>query len=160
MWFWFLGGEDPLEKKMATHSSILAWRIPWTEEPSGLQSTGSQRDMTELLHNSWAFVQPHALGTSVSPPFSLLSPISTGSEDLFPFFLIHTSIPSPFPPNTDFCKSKQKGTSGWGRFGTVIRFYFLDLLWIRRQFLCSSIYFLPVWIVFSVHILLSKPQTF
>ena len=38
-----LGGEDPLEKEMATHSSILAWRIPWMEEPGGLQSTGSQR---------------------------------------------------------------------------------------------------------------------
>ena len=37
-----LGQEDPLEKEMATHSSILAWRIPWTEEPAGLQSTGSQ----------------------------------------------------------------------------------------------------------------------
>ena len=36
------GREDPLEKEMATHSSILAWRIPWTEEPGGLQSTGSQ----------------------------------------------------------------------------------------------------------------------
>ena len=36
----FLGGEDPLEKGMATHSSILAWRIPWIEEPGGLQSTG------------------------------------------------------------------------------------------------------------------------
>ena len=35
--------EDPLEKEMATHSSIFAWRIPWTEEPGGLQSTGSQR---------------------------------------------------------------------------------------------------------------------
>ena len=38
-----LGWEDPLEKEMATHSSILAWRIPWTEEPGRLQSTGSQR---------------------------------------------------------------------------------------------------------------------
>ena len=38
-----LGQEDPLEKGMATQSSILAWRIPWTEEPSGLQSMGSQR---------------------------------------------------------------------------------------------------------------------
>ena len=35
-----LGQEDPLEKEMATHSSILAWRIPWTEEPGGLQTTG------------------------------------------------------------------------------------------------------------------------
>ena len=38
-----LGQEDPLEKGMATHSSILAWRIPWTEKPSRLQSMGSQR---------------------------------------------------------------------------------------------------------------------
>ena len=38
-----LGREDPLEMGMATHSSILAWRIPWTEEPGGLQSMGSQR---------------------------------------------------------------------------------------------------------------------
>ena len=39
----FLGREDPLEKEMATRSSILAWRIPWTEEPGGLQSIGLQR---------------------------------------------------------------------------------------------------------------------
>ena len=38
-----LGQEDPLEQGMATHSRILAWRIPWTEEPDGLQSMGSQR---------------------------------------------------------------------------------------------------------------------
>ena len=40
-WVQFLGREDPLEKEMATHSSILAWKIPWTEEPGGLQSMGS-----------------------------------------------------------------------------------------------------------------------
>ena len=38
----FLGQEDPLEKEVATHSSIVAWEIPWTEEPGGLQSMGSQ----------------------------------------------------------------------------------------------------------------------
>ena len=38
-----LGQEDPLEKEMATHSGILAWRMPWSEEPGGLQSMGSQR---------------------------------------------------------------------------------------------------------------------
>ena len=42
-----LGGEDPLEKEMAIHSSILAWRIPWTEEPGGLQS--KELDTTERL---------------------------------------------------------------------------------------------------------------
>ena len=45
-WVRFLGWEDPLEKEMAIHSSILAWRIPWTEEPGGLQSTGSQESDT------------------------------------------------------------------------------------------------------------------
>ena len=43
-----LGWEDPLEKEMATHSSILIWRIPWTEEPDGLQSLGSQRVRHDL----------------------------------------------------------------------------------------------------------------
>ena len=42
-WVQSLGQEDPLEKEMTTYSSILAWRIPWTEEPSGLQSMGLQR---------------------------------------------------------------------------------------------------------------------
>ena len=42
-WVQSLGREDPLEKETATHSSILAWRIPWTEEPGGLQSTGCHR---------------------------------------------------------------------------------------------------------------------
>ena len=42
-WVQSLGQEDPLKKEMATHSSILAWRIPWTEEPGGVQSMGSQR---------------------------------------------------------------------------------------------------------------------
>ena len=50
-WVQSLGREDPLEKEMATHSSVLAWRIPWTEELGGLQSTGrKESDMTERLH--------------------------------------------------------------------------------------------------------------
>ena len=44
-----LGQKDPLEKGMATHSSIVGWRIPWTEEPDGLQSVGSQR-----VEHNWA----------------------------------------------------------------------------------------------------------
>jgi len=46
-WVQSLGREDALEKEMATHSSILGWKIPWTEEPGGIQSMGSQR----LGHN-------------------------------------------------------------------------------------------------------------
>ena len=42
-WVQSLGQEDPLEEEMVTHSSVLAWRIPWTEEPGGLQSMGLQR---------------------------------------------------------------------------------------------------------------------
>ena len=42
------GWEDPLEKGMATHSTILAWRIPWTEEPGGLQTMGLQKSQTQL----------------------------------------------------------------------------------------------------------------
>ena len=42
-------GEDPLEEGMATHSSIVAWRIPWTEEPDGLQFMGSQRARKNLM---------------------------------------------------------------------------------------------------------------
>ena len=48
---WSLGQEDPLKKEMATHSSILAWEIPWTEEPGGLQSRGSQRVGHDLVTN-------------------------------------------------------------------------------------------------------------
>ena len=53
MWVRILGWEDPLEKGMATHSSILAWKILWTEEPGGLQSIGLQRvryDWSDLAH--------------------------------------------------------------------------------------------------------------
>ena len=57
---WFLGREDPLEKEMAIHSSTLAWKIPWTEEPDRLQSTGSQR-----VGHDWA--------TSLSLSFYLLN---------------------------------------------------------------------------------------
>ena len=47
-WAQSLGWEDPLEKEMATHASILAWEILWTEEPGGLQSMGSQKSQTRL----------------------------------------------------------------------------------------------------------------
>ena len=56
--FHFLGCEDPLEKEMATHTSILAWESPWTEEPAGLQSmalqknTNKQTNRTEQLNNN------------------------------------------------------------------------------------------------------------
>ena len=55
-WVRSLGQEDPLEKEMATHSSILAWRIPWTEELGGLQSVGhKESDTTKRLHFHFHF---------------------------------------------------------------------------------------------------------
>jgi hypothetical protein len=52
MWVWSLGQEDCLEKEMATHSSILAWEIPWTEEPGGYQPWGCEKsDTAEQLNN-------------------------------------------------------------------------------------------------------------
>ena len=51
----FLAWEDPLEEGMATHPSILAWRIPWTEELGGLQSMGSQRVRHDLAHTCIKF---------------------------------------------------------------------------------------------------------
>ena len=59
-WVRFLGWEDPLDKEMAIHSSIIAWKVPWIEEPGGLQSMGSQRvghDLaTKPLPPSYLFV--------------------------------------------------------------------------------------------------------
>ena len=73
MWVPFLGRGDPLERGMATHSSLLAWRIPWTEEPGGLQSTGSQSGTIEGLSTRSSIHHFHiipcvflALRTSVS----------------------------------------------------------------------------------------------
>ena len=57
IWVWSLGGEDALEKSIVTHSSILVWRIPWTEDPGGLQSIGAQR----VGHNwsDWVCIHTH-----------------------------------------------------------------------------------------------------
>ena len=54
-WVQFLGWEYPLEKGMATHSSILAWRIPWTEDPGRLQPMGLQRVRQDWVTNTFAF---------------------------------------------------------------------------------------------------------
>ena len=56
-WVPSLGQDDPLEKGVATHSSILAWGIPWTEEPSGLPSNGSQTVRHNLATNSFTFIR-------------------------------------------------------------------------------------------------------
>ena len=57
-WVWSLGQEDPLEEETATHSSIPAWRIPWIEDPGGLQSIGLRR-----VGHDWATNAPGGLQT-------------------------------------------------------------------------------------------------
>ena len=57
IWIHSLGQEDPPEKGMATHSSILAWRIPWTEEPGGLQSVGLQGIGHDWATNTFTFMR-------------------------------------------------------------------------------------------------------
>ena len=75
-WVRSMGWEDPLEKETAIHSSILAWRIPWTEEPGGLESVGSQEsDTTERLHHHRLF---SGLGGWTSMPLWLVP----GSQSL------------------------------------------------------------------------------
>ena len=54
-WVQSLGREDPLEKEMAIHSSTIAWKIPWTEEPGRLQSMGSQKSWTRLSNFTFTF---------------------------------------------------------------------------------------------------------
>ena len=69
-WVWSLGSEDPLEKEMATHSSILAWRIPQTKEPGELQSMGSQRVGHDWVINTSKYPRTVMVKTDISPLYS------------------------------------------------------------------------------------------
>ena len=99
---WFLGQEDPLEKEMATYSSILSWRIPWTEEPGRLQSMGLQElDTTYMYYTLFEVIfgkenarkQANLISSSLRPtPF--LSPFLLffgGGSYLYVCFVIHFS---------------------------------------------------------------------
>ena len=78
MWVQSLGQEDPLEEEMATHSSILAWKIPWTEETGGLQSNGSQRVGCNW---AWGWLKKNSLhshpGKFLIPNIYIYSPIGS-----------------------------------------------------------------------------------
>ena len=104
-WVRTLSGEDPLEKEMAAHSSILAWKIPWTEEPGRLQSMGSQR----VRHN-WATKQ-YTLAISQSPSLPLLQGYV---QDL-------PSAPDTLPllwwPASSFAKLTSLSQFGWRVWG-------------------------------------------
>ena len=95
-WVWSLGWEDPLKEDMTTHSSILAWRIPWTEEPGRPQSMGSQRvrhDWSDSAHKHHKLqIQSEAecyLILSISPSATVM-PVDLNHSVLLP-----RSCPSP-----------------------------------------------------------------
>ena len=73
-WVWSLGSEDPLEKEMATHSSILAWRIPQTKEPGELQSMGSQRVGHDWVTNTSTYPKRVRVNRGMSPLYSGAEP--------------------------------------------------------------------------------------
>ena len=83
MWDRFLGQEDPLVEGMETHYSILAWRIPWTEEPGRLQSVGSQEsDMTEHAHTTQQTYLKHIFSFCVTTyTFTVICEDQVGPED-------------------------------------------------------------------------------
>ena len=105
---WSLGWEDPLEKEMAIHSSTLAWRIPWTEDPGGLQSVGSQIVRHNLATNITIsgnqrenlFCLPSFW---IYPSFFVVSPGSSqsGSRHSSPRALTHVSISDILPKSED-----------------------------------------------------------
>ena len=68
-----LGWEDPLEQEMATHSTIPAWKFPWTEKPGGLQSMGLQKSQIKLRDNNNNYVSNTILETEVNKVDTLLS---------------------------------------------------------------------------------------
>ena len=82
---WPLDWEDPLEKEMATHSSILAWGIPWTEEPGGLESTGLQRVRHNWVTNTHMLKTPFALSSVPQSCQTFCNP----QDYSMPGFLVH-----------------------------------------------------------------------
>ena len=97
---WSLSQEDPLEKDMATHSNILAWRIPWTEEPGGLESMGSQKVRHDWVTNAFKSMDPVTLLCPRTSCFLLLhkpKPVCSLQHlqpEGSPLRDAHTSLPS------------------------------------------------------------------
>ena len=94
-WVWSLGQEDPMEKEIATHSSILAWRTPWTEEPVRVQSMGSQR-----VRHEWACTSLNLLSVAfmLCFLFSLLLVLFLSPTLCFKFcWSFHFPLCSPLP---------------------------------------------------------------
>ena len=117
-WVWFLGWEDPLEKEMATHSSTLAWRIPWREEPSRLQSMGLQR-----VRHDWA--------TSLSFTFPGGSDGTESVCDMADLGSIPGSGRSPGERNGNPLQySCQENSMDRGAWGTIVHAVLKNWTWL------------------------------
>ena len=97
-----LGLEDPLEEEMATHSSVLAWRIPWTGEPGRLQSMGSECTCTQHSWRVWIFSNRNALGEDPGEQFSICT------EDGKPW---RTRCGAVYKPGSPGCGESHPATS-------------------------------------------------
>ena len=106
-WVRSLGQEDPLEKEMAIHSSILTWRLPWTEKPGGLQSTGSQR-----VGHDWVTNTAHLE----------LSLIYLGFRKLVKHLSFSHPWWSELQPNSQKRKKKREGGAQWAFLGPLPSF--------------------------------------
>ena len=129
-WVRSLGWEDPLEKETATHSSILAWRIPWTEEPGGLQSTGLQRVGRDWATTSLSSLIPMMLIFNLAISCLIMSNLPWFMDLTFQgptqyCSLQHWILLSPPDTSTTGCRSCFVPTAS----------FFLELLVIA---LCSS----------------------
>ena len=118
----FLGQEDPLEEEMATHSSILSWRIPWTEEPGRLQSMGSQRvgHWTQLSN----FISFFLFGLLPSLGIATITYIS--SRSCFQFSRVYTQKWNCSP--VSFCYYYLLITKNFNV--NIFKFIFLNLLMV------------------------------
>ena len=95
-WVRSLGQEDPLEKEMAIHASILAWRIPWTEEPGGLQFMGSQRVGHDWENNTFTFNTFHIEDKIITVSYKVLYDLPQTAPSLKLYYIIfYGSPPSP-----------------------------------------------------------------
>ena len=96
-WVRSLGQKDPLGKEMVTHSSTLAWKIPWTEELGGLQSTGcKESDMTEQLHfhfHIYIYIDIYDLRSYIQA-----GPTSLAGQVVLRLYLIMWPCPAPIAP--------------------------------------------------------------
>ena len=148
-WVLPLGGEDPLEKGMATHSSILAWRAPWTEEPGGLPSMGSQRVGHVWASNTFTCFPNQACyvpGYTIIPQlllFELFQVIrsSVFEETSTSYHLLVSRLKMCAFPTTFGAKDALRRALSWYWIHFLSPNFSLDCSWIAVLFLaCRPLY--------------------